>query len=145
MTLDLYSNAIWLVEDEICYQLSLNVAIILSVGVDLCCFKSLKLFCLSLASAPNNLLRNSFIRCPLPRCPPNTNPSLRNLSTALLSLLEYPHPRPLAQYTLRYTKTIRSIPIKISNKKHLVNGLDVIQYLHLIRTLVFTNRHHHRL
>jgi hypothetical protein len=105
----------------------------------------LSLFCLSLASASNILLQTT-LRCQIPKCPPNTNPSLQNLSTALLhSLLEYPHPRLLAPYTLLYTKTIRLIPIKISNKKHLVNGLGVIQYLHLIRTHVFTNQHRHRL
>jgi hypothetical protein len=80
-------------------------------------------------------------------CPPNTNRSLRNLSTALLSLLEHPHPHLLTPHwhTHRYTKTIPLIPIMISNKKHLDNELGVILYLHLIQTHVFTSQHRHRL
>ena len=81
----------------------------------------------------------------IPKCPPNTNPSPRTLNTALLSLLKYPHPRLPMPYTHRYAKTFLLIPIRISSKKHLVNELGVIQYLHLIQTRVFTNQRRHRL
>lgn len=87
----------------------------------------------------------TLLSCQLPKCLPNTSPSLRSLSTALLSLLEYLHPRLPTLYTHRYTKTIPLIPIKISSKKHPVNGLGVIQYLHLIQIHVLINQHPRRL